>query len=239
MMTTPPRDRAPLDLVALATGRLTDMQPNTGDRSRKDASVSEQKMSSADLTPEQKEILRGQGLYDPYMAVLDELRELTLKKRAGYSPGEDPFANFRMTTMFKVPCECGCGHATPIPPIFGIMIREMDKLSRIASLLADPDNDKVGESLRDNSMDAGNYPLIAVAMMDADTPTRVFDWIPDDESPECMCEDCQRPTEFTEPEAVVKRCWYCQDMYDNDAPCGCRRPCPDCTTFDCVCKTEE
>ena len=105
---------------------------------------------------------------DTYFAVLDELRDLTLRKRAGYSPGDDPFQNFRMTEMFKVPCKCGCGVATPIPPIFGIMIREMDKMSRLASLLADPSNEQVGESIRDTMMDAGNYPLIGVAMSDAD-----------------------------------------------------------------------
>lgn len=110
---------------------------------------------------------------DPYMDVLDELRDLTLKKRAGYSPGDDPFANFRMTEMFKVPCKCGCRVATPIPPIFGIMIREMDKISRIASLLANPDNDRVGESLRDTMMDSGNYPLIGVAMTDQDKKAKM------------------------------------------------------------------
>jgi hypothetical protein len=105
---------------------------------------------------------------DPYLAVLDELRDLTMKKRAGYAPGADPFANFRMTEMFSLPCQCGCGVATPIPPIFGIMIREMDKMARIASLLATPSNDQVGESLRDTMMDAGNYPLIGVAFMDGE-----------------------------------------------------------------------
>lgn len=110
---------------------------------------------------------------DPYMDVLDELRELTLKKRAGYSPGDDPFVNFRMTEMFKVPCKCGCGVATPIPPIFGIMIREMDKISRLASLLENPNNEQVGESIRDTMMDAGNYPLIGVAMTDADEAARL------------------------------------------------------------------
>lgn len=91
---------------------------------------------------------------DPYMAVLDELRELTLKKRAGYSPGADPFKNFRQSEMFG------------IDPIRGILVRVMDKISRIASLLENPDNDKVGESLRDTMMDGGNYLLIAVAVMD-------------------------------------------------------------------------
>lgn len=110
---------------------------------------------------------------DPYLDILDELRDLTMKKRAGYSPGDDPFANFRMTEMFKVPCKCGCGVATPIPPIFGIMIREMDKISRIASLLANPDNDRVGESLRDTMMDSGNYPLIGVAMTDQDKKAKM------------------------------------------------------------------
>lgn len=102
---------------------------------------------------------------DTYMDVLDELKELTLKKRAGYSPGADPYKNFRMTEMFSLPCE-DCGHPTPIPAIFGIMIREMDKMARIASLLAKPSNEQVGETLRETMMDAGNYPLIGVAYTD-------------------------------------------------------------------------
>lgn len=102
---------------------------------------------------------------DTYMDVLDELRDLTLKKRAGYSPGADPYKNFRMTEMFSLPCE-DCGHPTPIPAIFGIMIREMDKMARIASLLAKPSNEQVGETLRETMMDAGNYPLIGVAYTD-------------------------------------------------------------------------
>lgn len=117
---------------------------------------------------------------DTYMDVLDELKELTLKKRAGYSPGADPFANFRMSETFGV------------KPEVGIMIRVMDKIARIASLMKNPDNDKVGESLRDTLMDAGNYCLIAVAYMDSETKTfdvgafldRLFDTSTgDDEKP--------------------------------------------------------
>lgn len=91
---------------------------------------------------------------DTYLDVLDELRELTMKKRAGYSPGDDPFKNFRMSQTFGV------------APIKGIMVRVMDKMARLASLLDNPTNEKVGESLRDTMLDAGNYLLIGVAFMD-------------------------------------------------------------------------
>lgn len=111
---------------------------------------------------------------DTYMDVLDELKELTLKKRAGYSPGADPYKNFRMTEMFSLPCE-DCGHPTPIPAIFGIMIREMDKMARIASLLAKPSNEQVGETLRETMMDAGNYPLIGVAYTDSEQQQKEID----------------------------------------------------------------
>jgi hypothetical protein len=94
---------------------------------------------------------------DPYLAVLNELRELTMKKRAGYSPGEDPFANFRMSQTFGV------------DPLKGILIRVMDKIARIASLLENPANDKIGESLRDTMLDAGNYLLIGVAFRDSES----------------------------------------------------------------------
>lgn len=93
---------------------------------------------------------------DTYLAVLDELRELTLKKRRGYSPGDDPFKNFRMSETFGV------------NPLRGILVRVMDKMARIASLLDDPTNDQVGESLRDSMIDAGNYLLIGVAFEDAE-----------------------------------------------------------------------
>lgn len=91
---------------------------------------------------------------DSYAAVLDELLALTENKRAGYSPGDDPFKNFRMSEMFSV------------DPVRGILVRVMDKMARVASLLDNPLNEKVGESLRDTMMDAGNYMLIAVAYMD-------------------------------------------------------------------------
>lgn len=93
---------------------------------------------------------------DTYLDVLDELRDLTLKKRAGYSPGDDPYKNFRMSQTFG------------IDPVKGIMIRVMDKIARIASLLENPANDQVAESLRDTMLDAGNYLLIAVAYQDAE-----------------------------------------------------------------------
>ena len=45
----------------------------------------------------------------------------------------------------------------------GILVRVMDKLSRVASLLESALNDMIGESIEDNLIDAGNYLLIAVA----------------------------------------------------------------------------
>lgn len=120
------------------------------------------------LTREQFKILQSLELSymkpksDPYLQVLDELRDLTMKKRAGYSPGADPFANFRKSQMFGV------------SPLTGILVRVTDKLSRIASLLSNPANDQVGESLRETLLDAGNYLLIAVAMMDGDKVVESF-----------------------------------------------------------------
>lgn len=93
---------------------------------------------------------------DTYLELLDELRELTLKKRAGYSPGDDPYSNFRMSSMFGV------------DPLKGILVRVMDKMARVSSLLENPANDLIGESLRDNLIDAGNYLLIAAAFRDSE-----------------------------------------------------------------------
>lgn len=93
---------------------------------------------------------------EEYFKLLDELADLTRRKRAGYSPGADPYRNFRGSEAFGV------------SPVIGILIRVQDKIARAASLLADPDNDMVGETIEETLIDAGNYPLLAVAMMRAD-----------------------------------------------------------------------
>lgn len=136
---------------------------------------------------------------DPYLDLLDELKELTLKKRAGYSPGADPFANFRQSALFGV------------DPLKGILVRVMDKLSRVASLLEDPDNDKIGESLRDNLLDAGNYLLIGVAFRDAA-----------DEG------------EYAIPREVIEKDSARAQVCCFPDNCGCTVPCTECYG-DCEC----
>ena len=93
----------------------------------------------------------------PNPRFLELIKEITIlhnKKNAGYSGAENPdaFSNFRLAELFGV------------SSFKGVMVRISDKFSRIASLTRDPNNDKVGESIKDTLMDLAVYSLIAICL---------------------------------------------------------------------------
>jgi len=91
-----------------------------------------------------------------YLALLDEMRVLHQRKNSGYAGADnpDPWANLRMSEAFGV------------SPFRGALVRLSDKYIRVTNLLRDPNNDQVGESLRDTLMDLSAYALIAICLME-------------------------------------------------------------------------
>lgn len=85
-----------------------------------------------------------------YLAILDEMRELHIKKSADYGRGQDPLANLRAST------ELG------IPAWKGAIVRAMDKVLRIKSYCV---NGKLeNESLEDSLKDLAAYALLALVL---------------------------------------------------------------------------
>lgn len=89
-----------------------------------------------------------------YLNLLDEMKELHIRKNAGYAgkDAEDAWANFRMSEAFGVPAFQGC------------LVRMSDKFIRVSNLLKDPSNDMVGESVDDTLFDLAAYALIAICL---------------------------------------------------------------------------
>lgn len=82
--------------------------------------------------------------------------EIIRRKNAGYATGENPFANFLNAQIVG------------IDPKQGILVRTIDKISRIGRLLEDPNNNQVKESIHDTIIDAINYLAILDALIVAE-----------------------------------------------------------------------
>lgn len=93
-----------------------------------------------------------QGTQD-YLAILEKMRDLHIRKNTGYSGhSDDTWYNFRS-------CERWGGDA-----ITGVMYRMTDKWSRLESLMVNEANDQVGETMSDTLMDLAAYALIMVCL---------------------------------------------------------------------------
>lgn len=91
-----------------------------------------------------------------YIELLEQAKELHIKKNAGYAGADnpDPWANFRMCEAFGVSAFDGC------------MVRLSDKYIRVTNLMKNPNNDQVGESIKDTLMDLSAYALIAICLLE-------------------------------------------------------------------------
>lgn len=91
-----------------------------------------------------------------YLDLLDKMKDLHIRKSAGYSGQDNPDAweNFRMSQDFGVSAFLGC------------IVRMTDKFIRIRNLIKNPNNDQVGESIRDTLLDLASYALIAICLWD-------------------------------------------------------------------------
>jgi len=86
--------------------------------------------------------------------ITDKADNIILAKRHDYSGPDDPYANFRRSTLFGV------------EPWRGVMIRLSDKLSRILSIMEAKGESKVkDETLLDTLADAVNYTRILGGMV--------------------------------------------------------------------------
>lgn len=90
-----------------------------------------------------------------YLQLLEKMKDLHIRKNAGYS-GDSPdrWANFRMSEMFGVSSFLGC------------LVRMSDKFIRVTNLVKNPDNEKVGENIKDTLMDLASYALISICLLE-------------------------------------------------------------------------
>lgn len=94
-----------------------------------------------------------------YIALLDEMRSLHIRKNAGYAgDSQDRWANFRISETFGVSA------------FRGTLVRMSDKYIRIMNLVANPNNERVGESILDTLADLASYSLIAACIWEERTP---------------------------------------------------------------------
>lgn len=81
----------------------------------------------------------------------DDAYTLLVLKNHDYATGEDPFLNFRASQHVGV------------DPKRGILVRMMDKMSRVGNLLDKPA--AVNESLSDTLLDIANYANLLNALL--------------------------------------------------------------------------
>ena len=91
-----------------------------------------------------------------FFELVELIKELWINKNAGYSGKDnpDPYANFRLSEWFGV------------TPSRGVMVRMSDKFKRLSNLAKDPNNDKVGENMKDTLLDMAVYCLILICLLE-------------------------------------------------------------------------
>jgi hypothetical protein len=90
------------------------------------------------------------GGHPGYLKILEEMRDLHVRKAADYGRGADPFANVRASERFGVPAWVG------------VMVRANDKMERIQSFIAN--GSLKNESVEDSLLDLAAYALIALVI---------------------------------------------------------------------------
>lgn len=91
-----------------------------------------------------------------YLELLNEMKDLHIRKNAGYSGQNNPdaWSNFREAEDFDVSAFKGC------------LIRLSDKYVRVKNLVKNPLNEQVGENIKDTLFDLAAYALIAVCLLE-------------------------------------------------------------------------
>jgi nitrogen regulatory protein PII-like uncharacterized protein len=90
-----------------------------------------------------------------YLELLEQMKDLHVRKNAGYAGNSpDPWANFRMCETFNISAFNGC------------LVRMSDKYIRVTNLVKNPNNERVGENIKDTLFDLAAYALIAVCLLE-------------------------------------------------------------------------
>ena len=87
-------------------------------------------------------------------SMFQDMETLIREKNADYSPGDDPFANFRISE------EIG------IDPLKGLFLRIQDKLQRFKAWAATGELRVAGEGLEDVFKDLIGYSCLALGMLE-------------------------------------------------------------------------
>lgn len=112
-----------------------------------------QEMLLAQETDTVSKLLPSEGGDPAYLQLLEDMKQLHIKKNAGYSgDSQDRWANFRLSETFG------------ISAFLGVMVRMSDKWIRITNLIKNPSFDQVGESIDDTLFDLAAYALIAICI---------------------------------------------------------------------------
>lgn len=106
---------------------------------------------------------------DPrFLSIIEEMKQVHIRKSADYGTNEDPFANVRASTQWG------------IPAWVGTMVRATDKVCRLQSLYVN--GSLQNESARDSLIDLASYAIIALVLMDEEEQAKSkyddkpFDW---------------------------------------------------------------
>lgn len=89
---------------------------------------------------------------DRFCEILDELKELHLKKSQDYGTAKDQYANFRGSRSWG------------IPPWVGSMIRANDKIKRLQSYAAN--GHLANEGVEDSFRDLASYSIIGLILFE-------------------------------------------------------------------------
>ena len=91
-----------------------------------------------------------------FFELIEDMKTMWINKNAGYAGADnpDPYANFRLSEWFGIPASKG------------VMIRMSDKFRRLSNLAKNPDNNKVGESMKDTLMDMAVYCIILICLLE-------------------------------------------------------------------------
>jgi hypothetical protein len=105
----------------------------------------------AGVGPDAPIVANAAGGHPEYLKILDEMRELHVRKAADYGRGADPLANCRASAEFG------------IPAWVGVMVRANDKVHRIKSFIRN--GSLKNESVEDSLKDLAAYALIALVLL--------------------------------------------------------------------------
>ncbi len=92
-------------------------------------------------------------LMDLHTFLCARARDIIEKKNADYGATDDPFHNFRMAALLK------------LPPESGILLRMQDKMARIVSFLEKGNLRVTEESWEDSCVDLINYTVLLCGML--------------------------------------------------------------------------